>query len=163
MNSLSAVQSVTVIGICGFLYFKFKNSIIPNVAGFVDGIAGTAIRPLVVPPGVNTEAVNYWKEHGIDQAWFMSIASGDQSIPEYVRRFLPDSATVGHLYNAFFNWSQETIVSDLEEWFNTGFAGDGGAMICNLAMFADANLWRINELELIYNSIIEGDLWDVVL
>ena len=163
MRLLTTVQTVAIVGGGAFLYFTFKNSIIPNVAGFVDGVAGTVIRPLVVPPGPNALAVEYWQQHGLDQVLFMEIAKGHQQIPALIRQFLPEPMTVGQFYNGLFNWSHGTTIGDLENWTKIGLPGSSDSLISNLYKYADATLWRVNEFELIYNSIIEEDLWDVTL
>ncbi len=163
MKTLNVIQTGAVVGICAFLYVKFKNSWIPGIAGAIDNIAGTTIRSVLVPSGSNELAVKYWQEHGIDQAWFMGIARGDQVIPEYLKKFLPESITVGMLYNALFNWSIQTTVGDLENWYRIGLQGSSGELISNMYQYADAILWRIDMLQLIYSSIIEENLWDVIL
>ena len=36
MDFYNALQAVAVVGVSAFLYFKFKNTIVPNIAGFIN-------------------------------------------------------------------------------------------------------------------------------
>jgi hypothetical protein len=155
--------TVTAVGIVAYMILRLKNNVIPDIAGFVDNIAGTAVRSIVVPPGPNALAVEYWQKNGIDQAWFMEIARGQQTIPAVVLKFLPDTVTVGMVYNAYFSWAQKTTIGDLERFYKIGLPGSSDNFIVNLYQYADAILWKTNELELIYQSILQDNLWDVVL
>jgi len=163
MKTLSLIQTGAVLGLCTYLYIKLRSSWVPGIAGAVDGIMGTAFKGILVPSGPNAFAVQYWKEHGIDQAWFMEVARGTNPIPEYLKAFLPDSFTAGMLFNALFNWSQGTTVGDLEDWLKIGLPGSSDVLISNVYQYADAQDWRANETELIYEQLIEEGLWSVLL
>lgn len=163
MRQLETISTIGVLGLLAYVAYRMQKTVIPDVVGFIDGVAGTAIRDIVVPEGPNTIAVEYWKDHGIDPAWFMEIARGQQEIPALIKQILPDTVTVGMLYNAYFNWALGTTIGDLESWVKIGLPGSSDALISNLYQYADATLWRIDTLESIYNSLQEENLWDVIL
>ena len=163
MNFYNALQAVVVVGVSAFLYFKFKNSIVPNVAGFIDDAAGTAFRGILVPEGPNAFVVEYWSRHGIDYNWFMDVARGDKPIPPFIKMVLPDTVTVGLIFNALFSWANATTIGDVESYLGCGLPGKAGTYITNDFHYADAIVWKTDTLELIMNTLQEENLWDVVV
>lgn len=163
MNWLNAGASVAVVGAVYFIFNKFKNVIVPDVAGAIDSFTGSALRSIIVPEGPNGVVVEYWKRHGVEFEWFMSVARGEQPIPDFLKLFLPSGCTVGLLYHGLFNFSMNTTVGDVENYLGVGLHGGSGDLISNLATYADAIRWRIDTLEEIKQQVEYEGLWDVVI